>query len=168
MYEDSRMRCLSAFPDLLLFCVLAFICPYGGKRSTVSIIPYEPSTLSLTETWACLFIGLANQPPGLTDRIPRVFRKQCFCFMNKISKQKWFVLSRLSFEKVNLQNIVYLKIFMCMNVCLHACLCTLCVPGAYRGWKESDHPELQLQMVVSHCVGIGNGTQVLGKNHKCS
>ena len=33
---------------------------------------------------------------------------------------------------------------------------TMCVPSAYGGKKKvSDHLELQLQMVMSYCVGTG-------------
>lgn len=36
-------------------------------------------------------------------------------------------------------------------------MCTMCVPGAYRGQKRALDPlQLMLQIVVSHHVGIGN------------
>ena len=40
--------------------------------------------------------------------------------------------------------------------CLHLCMCTMCGPDTDRGQKmESDSPELELQKVVSHLVGVG-------------
>lgn len=45
----------------------------------------------------------------------------------------------------------------------HVCVCTTCVS------KEGiQSPVALLQMVVSHIVGAGNLSQVLGKNRKCS
>ena len=42
---------------------------------------------------------------------------------------------------------------------LQVCLRTMCVPGACGGQKRvSDPLELELQKVVSHRVGAGNGT----------
>lgn len=45
---------------------------------------------------------------------------------------------------------------------LHVCLCTACIS------KEGQSPIAHLQMVVSHMMGAGNLTEVLGKNRKCS
>jgi hypothetical protein len=44
-------------------------------------------------------------------------------------------------------------------ICLHVCLCTMHMPGAYRGQKIL--LELEWQTVGSCHVGAGNGTQVL-------
>lgn len=39
-------------------------------------------------------------------------------------------------------------LFLCINVCLHICMCTRCMSDAHRGQKmTSDLPELKLQMV---------------------
>lgn len=43
---------------------------------------------------------------------------------------------------------------MCMST-----LGTMHVPGTPRGQKASDSGELELQMIVSHSVGTGNGNQ---------
>lgn len=46
--------------------------------------------------------------------------------------------------------ICYFKmfLFLCINVCLHTCICTRCMSDAHRGQKmASDLPELKLQMV---------------------
>ena len=47
-------------------------------------------------------------------------------------------------------------------LCLHACLCATCMPGAHGG-QEKDPLELELQMLVSHHVGARNQTWVLWK-----
>lgn len=56
-----------------------------------------------------------------------------------------------------------------MYLCIY--LCTTCMPTACTttGGQQRvlDPLELELQMVVSHCVGTGNQAQVLCKN-KCS
>ena len=42
---------------------------------------------------------------------------------------------------------------MCMNVCLHICLCTMYVPSAFGVQKRALDPlELESQMTVSHHV----------------
>jgi hypothetical protein len=44
-----------------------------------------------------------------------------------------------------------------------------CVPGVFKSQKRvSDSLELELQAVVSHQVGVGNGTQVLCRSSKAS
>lgn len=51
--------------------------------------------------------------------------------------------------------ISFITILCVWVFCLHVCLCTTCVPGACR--KKSLCPlRLELQKVVSHCVGPGN------------
>lgn len=56
---------------------------------------------------------------------------------------------------------------MCtLPVCLY-----MCMPDALRGQQRALNPaELELLMVVSHCMGAGNQTsvRVLCKNNKCS
>lgn len=51
--------------------------------------------------------------------------------------------------------------------CLHACLCTMCMPGGHRGdrimWGWSYR-----WVVVSVCAGARNPTQVLWKSSRCS
>lgn len=43
-----------------------------------------------------------------------------------------------------------------------------CMSNACRSQKRaSDHLDLEFQMVMSHCVGAGNQTQVLGKSSQC-
>ena len=44
-------------------------------------------------------------------------------------------------------------------------ICAPCVCNAYRGQKRASDPlKLELQTVLSHNVGAGNQTQVLGMN----
>lgn len=46
--------------------------------------------------------------------------------------------------------------------CLHICMYTTSIPGTYGGHKRVSHPlEMELQLIVSHYVEDGNGTQVL-------
>jgi hypothetical protein len=54
--------------------------------------------------------------------------------------------------------------FACMCVCVpHVC------PVSRGGQKRAlDPQELELQMVVSHHVGVGEQTWVLCKSNKCS
>lgn len=53
--------------------------------------------------------------------------------------------------------------------CLHVCMCTICVLGAYRGQKTVSYPlELELWTVVSHYVSTGIKTLALYKSNKCS
>lgn len=52
--------------------------------------------------------------------------------------------------------------------CVHACMCTPCMPDAQEGQKTvSDPLEVELQMVVSQRVGVGNQTLVFPKTDKC-
>lgn len=53
----------------------------------------------------------------------------------------------------------FASIYVCL---LHVCLLLL------RSGEALDSLELELCMVVSHCVGVGNQTLVLCKNNKCS
>lgn len=47
--------------------------------------------------------------------------------------------------------------FMCMDILLHICLSTICIPSAYRDQKKASNLlKLGLQMVLSHHVGAGN------------
>jgi len=51
-------------------------------------------------------------------------------------------------------------LLLCISVCLHICLCTICVPGAgsLRGQRRAlDFLELELWKVVCHLVGVGSG-----------
>lgn len=63
------------------------------------------------------------------------------------------------------QSIVYLKmktflfkdLSFFMSFCLHICLCTMDVSVTCRGQKRVSGPlKVELQMVVSHCLGAGN------------
>jgi hypothetical protein len=48
--------------------------------------------------------------------------------------------------------------------CLHVCLCTICLPGAYGGRRKITGPlDLELQEFSSHHVGARNQTHVLWK-----
>ena len=51
--------------------------------------------------------------------------------------------------------------------CLHECMCTSCVPDAFRGQKRAFNP---LEWLLSHHVGAGNWTctRILYKTDKCS
>ena len=46
-------------------------------------------------------------------------------------------------------------------LCLHACLCTLCVQCLWELEKDTGSLELELQMVVNCPAGTGNRTAVL-------
>lgn len=49
----------------------------------------------------------------------------------------------------------------CTSVCLHMCLCTMCMSGDQRGPKAASDPlEGELQMVVSCHISARNQTQV--------
>lgn len=49
------------------------------------------------------------------------------------------------------------------------CLCTMCMPAAYKGQKKApDPPGLELQIVVSCQAGAGKQAQVVCKSSKCS
>lgn len=65
---------------------------------------------------------------------------------------------------------LYLFHFMCMIICLHVCMFTICVPGASpRSLKrESNSLKLKVKKVVSLHAGTGSQTQVLWKNIQCS
>lgn len=57
---------------------------------------------------------------------------------------------------------------MHVDVCLHACMCTMYKPDACRdGMGVFDYLELEIQMVVGHGVSAGNQTQTLYKNSVC-
>jgi hypothetical protein len=52
-----------------------------------------------------------------------------------------------------------------MHECLHICMCATYVPGGLGSQKWAlGALELDLCMVLSHCVGAGHWTQVLCKN----
>lgn len=56
-----------------------------------------------------------------------------------------------------------------MNRCLSVCMCSLCMPDIQGGQKRGLNPlEQEVQMVINHHVGSGNGTCVLCKSTKCS
>lgn len=51
--------------------------------------------------------------------------------------------------------------FMCVDECLHACLCTMCMSGVLKGLRRHWNPlGLELKMVVIHRVDAGNQTLV--------
>lgn len=53
----------------------------------------------------------------------------------------------------------FFKNFMCMHVCLHLCMCTMCMLGTCRGQKRPLDPlDLELWMLLSHHVETGNRT----------
>lgn len=53
----------------------------------------------------------------------------------------------------NFQRVIYL-----MTVCLHACVCIMCVPDGLGSQKRVlDFLELELWLVVNYHVGTGNG-----------
>lgn len=54
---------------------------------------------------------------------------------------------------------------LCMNLWFYTT--HTCVSWVHKIQKLSDHLELQLQTHVSHRVGAGNLTQVLGKKSQC-
>ena len=71
--------------------------------------------------------------------------------LNLLTTSQWSYFLEISFY------------FMCMNVCLHVCMCTTCVPGAQSSLKRMPYPlELELHIVISHHVSAGsNSEQVL-------
>lgn len=58
--------------------------------------------------------------------------------------------------------------FICVSVCMHACMCSVCVQWkACRGEKRASDPlELEIKMTVSHHVSAKNRTAVLCKENK--
>lgn len=64
---------------------------------------------------------------------------------------------------------IFTKLFyyyLCVWVlCLHVCLCIICMPCALGSQRVMVNPlDLELQMVVSYCVGAGTWTLVLWKS----
>lgn len=52
-----------------------------------------------------------------------------------------------------------LSLFLSLSqgmLCLHVCLCTMCLPGAQGGGGGFSSLELEFQVAVSHSVGAGN------------
>jgi hypothetical protein len=68
----------------------------------------------------------------------------------KNASQEFFVLRSYSERNAN----IFIKRFyyfylMCMNVCLHVCMFTMCLPDAGRAqMRASDPLELELQTIV--------------------
>lgn len=56
---------------------------------------------------------------------------------------------------------------MCTNVCLHVCMCTVCVPRTQDQKRVSEAQELELQMFVHHHVDTGTQTWVPSEISKC-
>lgn len=57
---------------------------------------------------------------------------------------------------------------MCMNILLHICICTICLPGALGEQRRAlDTLELELQVIVNCHLDSRNQTQVLCKSNKC-
>lgn len=57
---------------------------------------------------------------------------------------------------------------MYMIVCLHVCLCTVCVTDAKGDQKRVVDPlEVELQIAVCHTVGARNRTLVLCRSNPC-
>lgn len=53
--------------------------------------------------------------------------------------------------------------------CLHLCLCAICVLAALRCQKRASNLlKLELQVVMTHCMGVENPTQVLFEGNQCS
>lgn len=54
---------------------------------------------------------------------------------------------------------------MCVGVLPACSLCTACILGTQGGNQKmvSGHLELEIQMVVSHHMGVESGTQILRK-----
>lgn len=51
----------------------------------------------------------------------------------------------------------YLFLFSGYQFCLHVSMCTTSMDGAHEEQKSSwDTPELELQMIMSHYVGVRN------------
>lgn len=64
---------------------------------------------------------------------------------------------------------VYLYLSYIWAFCLHVFWFMTCVPGACRcQMRALDTLGQELLMVVSHCMSLGNSTQVPSKNRKCS
>lgn len=59
--------------------------------------------------------------------------------------------------------------YVCVLFHLHVCVHTICMLVACEGkMRASDVPELELYMVVSHHLGVGNQVQVHRKGSKYS
>lgn len=77
----------------------------------------------------------------------------------------WSILFRYFYIKRHLKLPFILRVWMC---CLHVCVWTICVPGAWKGLKVLEPLELEFQEGVScHVVGWSQ-TQVLWKSNVCS
>lgn len=64
-----------------------------------------------------------------------------------------------------LKSIYIMRSWMC---CLHLCLCTACELAALRCQKRASDPlGLELQVVMTHCMGVENPTQVLLEGSQC-
>lgn len=62
-----------------------------------------------------------------------------------------------------------ISICLCVWVfCVHVWLCIPFMPSAHRDQKALAPLELELQIVISCCVGAGNGILVLRKSSQCS
>lgn len=74
-----------------------------------------------------------------------------------------FLLTRFLYLKI------YLYVtFVCTRVCLYEFVLHMHV-GVHKGQNKSlDLLELELQAVLSYCVGAGNRVQVLSKSSLCS
>lgn len=86
-----------------------------------------------------------------------------------------FGLHKLSFTVHGLPHdtLIYFEVlrlfYVLRTLCLHVCPCTTLMPGTRRGQKRvSDTRKLEVQMVVSYCVGARNQTRDLWKNIQCS
>lgn len=64
----------------------------------------------------------------------------------------------LCFVVVRLLSVILFIFMLCVWMFyLHACLCTICVPGAMGARKGCQVPlELEVQVVVSNYVGVGS------------
>lgn len=81
-------------------------------------------------------------------------------YIRRVKYKQRMVIS-LTFYKFHIAMslpVFFIFIFFCVWLCcLHICNYTRCVPGVLRDQKRlSDLLELELHMVVSHCVGAWN------------
>lgn len=87
-----------------------------------------------------------------------LYQQTCYWHDSKEKKNSWFEV------------VCSIKILFYMYGCFFSLdVCVLCVPSTSRGQRRTlDLIELELWIVVSHCVGTGNQDWILCKGIKCS
>ena len=86
----------------------------------------------------------------LKQHTTQIFDTQSSLVAILLPNGKTLLCAKSYLESFYFKGLFFVYVWM---FCLHVCLCITCMPGAHRGQKRaSDSLELELQMVVSHCV----------------